>query len=224
MRRVAKRPAPQSSDAEDATRERIIEAAFAAFVERGYAATTTLDIASRSRVSKRELYRLIGAKPAILHAAVAQRAQRMAPPGSLPPASNRAELLGVLTTFGATLLAELSRPGVVAVYRLAIAEVRQSPELAREIDLVRGANLQALTVFIADAQGRELIGPGEPARLAQTFLDLQQGNLLMRRVLGLEPAPTPEETRRRARLAAETLLAAHPPAPGGGPDEDPLTP
>ena len=37
-------------------RSRILEAAFAAFMENGYAATTTLEIATRARVSKRELY------------------------------------------------------------------------------------------------------------------------------------------------------------------------
>jgi AcrR family transcriptional regulator len=36
-------------------RERILTAAFEAFHERGYAATSTLEIATRARVSKRDL-------------------------------------------------------------------------------------------------------------------------------------------------------------------------
>src|SRR3954470_21341885 len=44
-------------DGEDSpVRDRILEAAFAAFRERGYATTSTLEIAQRARVSKRELY------------------------------------------------------------------------------------------------------------------------------------------------------------------------
>src|SRR5215469_8391229 len=39
-----------------AVRERILEAAFAAFMKSGYAAASTLEIATRARVSKRELY------------------------------------------------------------------------------------------------------------------------------------------------------------------------
>jgi AcrR family transcriptional regulator len=41
---------------------KIVSAAFEAFVERGYAATSTLEIATRARVSKRELYALVGNK------------------------------------------------------------------------------------------------------------------------------------------------------------------
>jgi len=43
---------------ETAVRERILKAAFAAFKKNGYATTSTLEIATRARVSKRELYAL----------------------------------------------------------------------------------------------------------------------------------------------------------------------
>jgi len=51
-------------------RQRIIDAAFQLFAERGFAGTSTLAIASRARVSKRELYTLFGDKAAILAAIV----------------------------------------------------------------------------------------------------------------------------------------------------------
>src|ERR1700724_3861662 len=44
---------------EAAVRERILEAAFAAFMKSGYATASTLEIATRARVSKRELYALV---------------------------------------------------------------------------------------------------------------------------------------------------------------------
>ena len=40
------------------------EAAFAALMEKGYARTSTLEIATRARVSKRELYAEFGSKSA----------------------------------------------------------------------------------------------------------------------------------------------------------------
>jgi hypothetical protein len=52
----------QKSGEEAAVRERILEAAFAAFMKSGYATTSTLEIATRARVSKRELYALVGAQ------------------------------------------------------------------------------------------------------------------------------------------------------------------
>jgi AcrR family transcriptional regulator len=45
----------QKGGDEAAVRERILEAAFAAFMKSGYAMTSTLEIATRARVSKREL-------------------------------------------------------------------------------------------------------------------------------------------------------------------------
>ena len=51
-------------------RERILLAAFAAFIERGYAETSTLEIATRAKVSKRELYALFGNKQAMLVACI----------------------------------------------------------------------------------------------------------------------------------------------------------
>jgi len=46
----------QEGSDETGVRARILEAAFAAFMEKGYATTSTLEIATRARVSKRELY------------------------------------------------------------------------------------------------------------------------------------------------------------------------
>ena len=43
-----------------AVRERILEAAFAAFMKSGYATASMLEIATRARVSKRELYAPVG--------------------------------------------------------------------------------------------------------------------------------------------------------------------
>jgi len=48
----------QKGGDETKVRERILEAAFRAFRKSGYATTSTLEIATRARVSKRELYEL----------------------------------------------------------------------------------------------------------------------------------------------------------------------
>src|SRR5262249_35419829 len=64
-------PMSRAHTTSDATvRERILTAAFDAFRERGYAATSTLEIATRARVSKRELYALVGNKQQMLIAAI----------------------------------------------------------------------------------------------------------------------------------------------------------
>src|SRR5262249_8297235 len=51
-------------------RDRILEAAWQAFMKFGYAEASTLEIATRARVSKRELYALFGNKQAMLSACI----------------------------------------------------------------------------------------------------------------------------------------------------------
>jgi AcrR family transcriptional regulator len=50
--------------------ERILGAAFKAFTEDGYGETSTLEIARRAKVSKRDLYAKFGSKHAVLVACI----------------------------------------------------------------------------------------------------------------------------------------------------------
>src|SRR5215472_516253 len=117
----------QESGGETAVSRRILEAAFAAFMKSGYAAASMLEIATRARVSKRELYALVGNKQEILIACFSERAKRLDLPGNLPVPRDRETLAKVLASFGTKLVREVSDPTVVAVFRLAIAEAAQAP-------------------------------------------------------------------------------------------------
>src|SRR5215470_15957784 len=68
---------------EPAVRERILDAAFAEFMKSGYAKTSTLEIATRAHVSKRELYTLVGNKQQMLIACISERAKRFNVPAGL---------------------------------------------------------------------------------------------------------------------------------------------
>src|SRR5215467_13670779 len=79
-------------------RGRILEAAFSAFTERGFAETSTLEIATRARVSKRELYALFGRKQDMLIACISARATRLKMPADLPEIRDRETLRLTLAT------------------------------------------------------------------------------------------------------------------------------
>ena len=66
MARAKKSKRPQESGDQTTVRKRILEAAFAAFMKSGYATASTLEIATSARVSKRELYALVGNKQKML--------------------------------------------------------------------------------------------------------------------------------------------------------------
>ena len=95
-------------------RQRILDAAFSAFMERGFAETSTLEIATRARVSKRELYALVGSKQEMLMACIAARAQRLQMPADLPEPRDREALARARSRVGprpeAALLAHAARP------------------------------------------------------------------------------------------------------------------
>ncbi len=61
---------PRAKGSIQAVRQRILEAAFAAFREKGYAGATTREIATRAKVSKRDLYTLFPDKQTMLAACI----------------------------------------------------------------------------------------------------------------------------------------------------------
>ena len=200
----------QESSDETGVRERILDAAFAAFMKSGYATTSTLEIATRARVSKRELYALVGNKQEMLIACISKRAKRLDVPANLPVLRDRGTLAQLLASFGTKLVREISDPAVIAVFRLAIAEVVQAPEVARALDSIgRETSRAALRKIMARAQASGLL-KGRPAELAEQFAGLLWRGWMVSLLLGVVERPTPREIAKRARNAAAAFLQLHP--------------
>lgn len=196
---------------EAAVRGRILEAAFAAFMKNGYAATSTLEIATRARVSKRELYATVGNKQEMLIGCISERARRLRVAADLPVPDDRETLARVLASFGTRLVREIGDPAVIAVFRLAIAEAAHAPAVARALDSIgREASRAALRKIMAQAQASGLL-KGRPAELAEQFSGLLWGNLMTSLLLGVAERPSPREIAGRARDAAAAFLQLHPP-------------
>jgi AcrR family transcriptional regulator len=202
---------PRRADADEApVRQRILEAAFSAFMESGFAATSTLEIATRARVSKRELYALVGSKQELLAACIGERAKRLQAPSDLPEAHDRETLARRLETFGTQLLREISDPTVVAVFRLAIAEAVRAPEVARALNAIGVETSRAgLREIMTRAQSAGLLG-GDPAEMAEQFAGLLWGSLMTGLLLRVADRPNSGEIARRARDATAAFLQLHP--------------
>jgi AcrR family transcriptional regulator len=200
----------QNGAGEATVRKRILKAAFAAFRKSGYATTSTLEIATRARVSKRELYALVGNKQEMLIACISERARRFEVPADLPVLHDRETLARVLASFGTKLVREVTDPTVIAVFRLAIAEVAQAPQVARALDSTgREASRAALRKIMTEAQASGLL-TGRPAELAEQFAGLLWGQLMVSLLLGVAKRPNPREIAGRARDAAAAFLQLHP--------------
>jgi AcrR family transcriptional regulator len=197
---------PTGTTSRSEARDRILAAAFAAFMEHGYAETSTLEIATRAKVSKRELYALFGKKPDLLAACIEARARRFRLPAPAPPATDLYALAGLLERFGSHFLGEATEPAVIAVFRLAIAEAVRAPAVARTLDRVgRAASRSALRDLLARARAAGLV-VGDPAVIVDHFMALLWGELLLNLLLGLAPRPSAPQLARRAREATAAIV------------------
>src|SRR6202051_50437 len=187
-------------------RQRILDAAFSAFMERGFAETSTLEIATGARVSKRELYALVGSKQEMLAACIAERAKRLQLPADLPEPHDQETLAHILEAFGARMLHEISDPTVIAVFRLAIAEAVHAPEVAQALNAIGvDPSRTALREIMSRARSAGLLG-GEANEMAEHFVGLLWGNLMSGLLLQTAERPSAREIARRAGSATAALL------------------
>ena len=210
-KKAKQRSAKSGRKDEKALRDRILHAAFGAFMEHGYTGTSTLEIATRAKVSKRELYALFSSKEAMLAEGIRRRTEQMQVAPDLPEARDRKMLAEILSTFGARLLQEVTDPHVTAVYRLAIGEAGRAPEMAQILNAAgREATRKALANLFTKAQSAALLPKGDAIALAAQFLGLVWTDVFVPLLLGVEARPDEADCRRRARVAATEFLALNP--------------
>jgi AcrR family transcriptional regulator len=212
-KRLASASRPDDARERSEKRTRILDAAFAAFMESGYSETSTLEIATLAQVSKRELYALVGDKQDILIACITARATRMRSlPVEMPKPQNRETLGRLLEAFGMRLLTEAIHPAVLGMHRLAIAEAGRAPEVARVLQsLGRQPNREFLKEMFLEARSGGLLS-GDPAEMSEQFMGLLWGDLMLNLLLRSVDAPSPAELKRRAEHAARALLLLHHPS------------
>ena len=192
-------------------RRAILAAAYDVLMERGYAGANTLEIATRAKVSKRELYAEFGNKAGILEALIASTSTRMQAPLNLPEVTDRLALANVLTRYGVAALSELCHPAVTAINRLAVAEAGGASELGHILDRGgREPNRLALAAFLARAQTAGLLGEGDPDRMGGQFFSLLFGDIPVRLMLGTTQPPAAKEIKQRAEAATAALLRLYP--------------
>jgi AcrR family transcriptional regulator len=180
------------------------------FSECGFSATSMLDIVTRARVSKRDLYALFDNKHAVLAACIQERVERVRRPldtaASIP--QSRDALAKLLIEFGVSILKTVCNPEVLTVFRLAIAESDRAPEIALTLHhSSREADLKALAALLTKAQERRLVAAGDAAVLAARYFAALWGDLLLSLLMRVREAPTDREIETRACSATETLMA-----------------
>ena len=204
-------PVPSPFEGMEPRRRRILEAAYDVLADRGYAGASTLEIASRARVSKRELYAEFGNKAGILGALIETTAARMYTPLASVDIDSRTTLAQALRQYGTSALRELTSAPVLSMTRLAIAEAGRSNELATILERAgREPNRRALVALMAAAKAKGLLGDSDPQIASGQFFSLLTGDLVQRLLLGVVDPPAMKDIERRADQATTAVLALHP--------------
>lgn len=212
MRKTSLRPKTVRLAPADPTsaRARIIYAAFGAFLERGFSNVSMLEIATRAKVSKRDLYAEFESKSALLSYCITQRAQRIRLPMDLPAKVSRNAFAQLLTEFGLAVLKEIALPEIQAAYRLAIAESWSAPEVAATLNnLGREAAFATFIELMKRAQSNSLLDDSDPRELVDEYLALASRDLLVQLLLGVVKAPPLSVLQRKAEAATEAFLVLH---------------
>ncbi|MDP7215531.1 MAG: TetR/AcrR family transcriptional regulator [Rhodospirillales bacterium] len=194
-------------------RDQILAAATRVFLASGYGGTSMDAIAEAAGVSKQTVYSHFGGKDALFGAIVRKKCGQLLEPFRMPPQTPRSPggdpqtvLSGVAQRFLELILAAEN----MAHYRAVVAESRRFPELA-EAFYRSGPEIVVdnLARYLKTMDREGVLAVAEPKPAARLFFAMLRGDLYIRRLLGLGPAPAQADMRRAVRQVVRVFLAAH---------------
>jgi AcrR family transcriptional regulator len=199
------RPQPREW-AEPTKRGAILRAAADLFFQKGYEATTTLEIATLAKTSKRTVYEEFPAKQDILRALIESSTAEMAEDIDIALPATRDELLATLRAFAGRFLRLVLDQKRMDMMRLAIAEQRRSPEIAKVMEASgRQKIIAAVQRVLGHAATRGLVSGQEIELAMNAYFCILLGNLQLGMLLGTEAPPTDKTLARRVDLAMQAV-------------------
>jgi TetR/AcrR family transcriptional repressor of mexJK operon len=197
------------------TRAAVVEAATTLFLRHGYQGTSTDDIARLAAVSKRTVYNNFGDKQRLfteIILGITVTAEQLADKFA-SELRNAEDVPAALHDVARRLLDAVTRPLVLQLRRLLIAEARRFPDLARQYyRAAPGRTLGGLAAGLGALAERGALVVPDPQRAAEHFAFLVLGATLDRAMFeGEQSVPSDAELQRTADDAARAFLAAYGP-------------
>lgn len=191
------------------TRARILRSAGEAFLEHGFVATLTDEIAARGGVSKGTLYLYFHNKAEMFEAFVAGEItpQSVAP---LDPLIDTIKIEQSLRSIGQCYLLWLTRAKTIALLRVVIAEANRFPKLAQAYGDHAEHNVRrALDAYLTLCVDKGTLKISDVSRAAAHFLLLCRGDLMLGLLLGLRASPAHDEIESLVGSAVAVFMAAY---------------
>jgi AcrR family transcriptional regulator len=197
-----------------ARRRAFLNAANAAFLEKGYANTTLGDIIARSGGSRQTLYALFGGKQGLFEAIVSERNAELFRPLRADGQLDRAPE-DVLVEIGTHFLRTVLAPEALSLFRLVVAEGPTMPELSERFWALGPARtIAAFERYFAEQTRRGVLNLADANLAARQFQGILLGSFHMECLLGVREIPTPEKIEAFVRIAVKRFLDGSRDIPG----------
>ncbi len=187
-------------------RRAFMNAANAAFLEKGYASTTLGDIIAKSGGSRQTLYALFGGKQGLFEAIVTELNDEIFRPLRAEGQFDRAPE-DVLVEIGTRLAQTVLVPEALGIFRLLVAEGPSMRALsARFWALGPARTIAAFESYFAEQTRRGVLNIADAKLAARQFQGILLGNFHMQCVLGVREIPSPEEIEGFVTTAVKRFL------------------
>ncbi|MDX3659929.1 TetR/AcrR family transcriptional regulator [Streptomyces sp. ID05-26A] len=187
-------------------RTAIVDAATGLFLESGYDKTSLARIADAAGVSKATLFKQFPTKAELFDAIVTDYWRT--DEGALTPKPG--DPRKGLTALGNRYVALLTRPGMVALFRIVIAEAPRFPELGQtQFKLGKQPFFDAVRDYLAAEHEAGTLSVEDPILTATQFLGMISNFAFWPRMLLVNWAPTEKAVAHSVDEAVQTVLARH---------------
>jgi AcrR family transcriptional regulator len=180
------------------------EAAEAVFLRKGYAAAHMDDVAQAAGMSKRTLYQSFPSKAALFDAVIEAY---IAPLRFDLDLENEPDIAKALSAMLDVAARHLLAPRQIGIFRLIVAEVNRSPELAEAFHRAGpGGGASALERRIAAEMEKGRLRLSNPEHAASILYGMALGSIHSKMLLGLPGPPDEAEIAHRVREAVAVFL------------------
>jgi TetR/AcrR family transcriptional regulator, mexJK operon transcriptional repressor len=197
----------------DATSERILDAALDAFVDNGYAGTSTDQIVVGAAASKRTIYERFGGKEGLFRAVGKRLVDRARSRIVATDVDDSTSAQDAVERLARQIAASILDPRVQRFRRLVIAEAARFPELGAEYyETAFSVNVVGLSRVLAGLAERNLLALDDPMTAAHHLVALTvwvPTNKIM--LTGRVDSVSPDEIDAYVSGAVRVFLAAYAP-------------
>ncbi len=195
-------------NAEWSTKEKILRAALAVFLDVGFDRANLEVIAARAGVTKPTVYSHFGSKIGLLEA-VAQSQSHLALSQFSPALQSSGDVRDDLRRFGKLFLTSLFQPDAIRMHRFAMVEAMVHPELVAPLLNAGPQRLaEALETFLVSETKAGRLRCKNPDVAAAQLLGLL-GGMDFLTILLSQQTPTPSEIKKRIEAAVEVFLKTY---------------